>query len=197
MRCPLVWFGQTSENRPEIGPFNGTIGSDSEVLGVSPIYNGCMELGIGKALEKGIEAALGPATRLLEKIAGSAFDELDQHFGDRVRQYRFKNQLRVFAKLETFVLEAGFDPRSIPLKTLFPLLDYSSLEDDENMQARWAALLANAANPDSSVEVPPSFPEILKTLSPDEAKLLDGIYDICLSAEIRTWGSPRLPAART
>ena len=75
------------------------------------------------------------------------------------------------------VIAAGFEPRQIPIKALFPLLDGASLEDDDSMQDRWAALIANAANPAASVDVKPAFAGILKSLSPQEAGLLSAIYD--------------------
>ena len=52
-----------------------------------------------------------------------------------------------------------------------------SLEDDDDMQARWAALLANAANPDQEVTVHPTFPGILKELGSAEARLLDAVVN--------------------
>ena len=52
-------------------------------------------------------------------------------------------------------------------------LEGASLEDDEDIQKGWAALLADAANADGKVEVKPTFLEILKQLSASEARLLD------------------------
>ena len=43
-----------------------------------------------------------------------------------------------------------------------------SVEDYESLQERWAALLANAADPKRDGQVLPSFVEILKELTPDE-----------------------------
>lgn len=40
------------------------------------------------------------------------------------------------------------------------------------MQDRWAALLGNAARHDGSERVSPSFPEVLKQLSPTDARIL-------------------------
>jgi hypothetical protein len=45
------------------------------------------------------------------------------------------------------------------------------------MQTRWAALLANEATNIGSVH--PSFIDILKQLSPDDARLLDKVCDKC------------------
>ncbi len=46
-----------------------------------------------------------------------------------------------------------------------------SLEDDEDLQTMWSALLANAASPESE-KVKPGFTAILNQMSPDEARLL-------------------------
>ena len=60
---------------------------------------------------------------------------------------------------------------------MLPILELGSLEEDESMQSRWAALLANAADASYKTSIPPSFPEILKQLSPEEAKVLDKMYE--------------------
>ncbi len=44
------------------------------------------------------------------------------------------------------------------------------------MAERWAALLANAADPEAT-EVPPSFPDILKQLSPTEERILEAVFE--------------------
>jgi hypothetical protein len=52
----------------------------------------------------------------------------------------------------------------------------ASVEDDPTLQERWAALLANAANPECNSEILPSFAEILKELTPPEVRFLDLAY---------------------
>jgi hypothetical protein len=64
----------------------------------------------------------------------------------------------------------------VPLKILHPLIENCSLEKDDSLQEKWAALLANAANPAPPNLVLPAFAEILKQLSPIEAALLERIY---------------------
>lgn len=51
------------------------------------------------------------------------------------------------------------------------------------MQSRWAALLANAGTSSNSVH--PSFIEILRQLTPDDADLLDKLHDSCASKRTR------------
>ena len=52
------------------------------------------------------------------------------------------------------------------------------------MQGRWAALLANASAKEESVH--PSFIEILDQLTPEDAQLLDRLYESCQSKRTRT-----------
>ena len=61
---------------------------------------------------------------------------------------------------------------------IFPILDAASLADDE-LQKSWAALLTNAATTDFTTEVLPSFPDILRQLTPDEVRFLDTVeYEV-------------------
>jgi hypothetical protein len=57
---------------------------------------------------------------------------------------------------------------------LFPIVEASSIEDDETLQEMWAGLLATASQKTDSVS--PSFAETLKQLTPDEARYIDKIY---------------------
>jgi hypothetical protein len=69
--------------------------------------------------------------------------------------------------------QAGIEPKSVPLRVLVPLLEGASLEDDDDLSTKWAALLANAATPEYNVNLIPSFSNILSQLSPRDAKVLD------------------------
>ena len=132
---------------------------------------------IETALSKsGIPAAVEVAKDFLNKIAGPAASELGEHFADKVRFWRFKNQLTILGKAQRMLDEGRITPSQIPLKTLLPAMEHSSLEENETLQEKWAALLANAANPASEIEVNPGFVETLKQLSPQDARALDVIY---------------------
>src|SRR5581483_8633125 len=66
---------------------------------------------------------------------------------------------------------AGKAPQPVPGRLLLPILEKGSLEEDGDLQQRWAALLANsAAQPEN---VLPAFVSILAELSPVEAALLE------------------------
>lgn len=111
-----------------------------------------------------LETLLGPAT------------ELSAWGGDAVRWLRFKTQVKILQRASTLLEEAGLSPHVVPAKTLVPLLELASLEDenDDDMLTRWAALLANAAAGEASNgDVLPSFPQILAELTPPEAAMID------------------------
>ncbi|MDF0591238.1 Abi-alpha family protein [Candidatus Methanocrinis natronophilus] len=131
--------------------------------------------------EKGVDAVI----RFLEKIAGPAAEESGLLLQDKVKFYRFKNQVKMLAKAQIMLDEAGVTPRAVPPKTLLPLLDGAALEEDEDLSTKWAALLANAATPNGPFTIYPSYPHILSQLSPNEATLLDAIYDLTLQIGLK------------
>jgi len=131
---------------------------------------------ISLALAKsGIPAAMEAAKKLLEKLMGPVAEEVGLLLQDKVRSYRLRNQLVVLGKTQDMLNQAGIEPKSVPLRVLVPLLDGAALEDDDNLSTKWAALLANAATPEYSVNLIPSFSNILSQLSPRDVKILDAL----------------------
>lgn len=49
-------------------------------------------------------------------------------------------------ELKSMCDEAGIEPTKVPLKTLVPLLEGASLEEDDDFQKRWAALPGSLAS---------------------------------------------------
>lgn len=127
----------------------------------------------GKALT--LTTALKLAKAFGESIK-PGFEELGLLIQDKVRSWRFRNQINTLLKARDFLDKKGINPQQVPLKVLAPLLENCSLEEEESMQNRWAALLANAADPNFEEEIRPSFTSILKDLSPKDASILDGIF---------------------
>lgn len=134
-----------------------------------------------------LEEITEPLKEFLSKILGPPSSELGEFLADRVRLWRFKQAMHILVEAQTILRSLGVNPQKVNLKTLIPIIEFGSLEEDESMQRRWASLLANAANPKYSPSIPPAFPEILKQLSPNDALVLDNIFDTEL---------PKLPADR-
>ncbi|MEO8049671.1 MAG: Abi-alpha family protein [Acidobacteriota bacterium] len=124
-----------------------------------------------------VAAASIPFTGIVKRMFGPAADEVAEMWRDEVRIYRYGRQVKLLEKVEKMAQEAGFNPQAVPPKILFPLLEGASFEDNEDLHTMWAGLLANAAHPESGEILRPSFISILRELAPDEAAVLNWIFD--------------------
>ncbi len=128
-------------------------------------------------IKTGIEQMFVPLHKMLEQLLGPAATEVGLTLGDSVKVWRFKRQIRLLQEVNRLVEETGKDVKPIPTRLFFPIFEAASIEDDDEMQTRWAALLAHEAT--SAGLVHPSHIDILKQLSPDDARLLDKVNDKC------------------
>jgi hypothetical protein len=127
-------------------------------------------------------AAVIPFTAIVKRMLGPAADEISERIRDEVRVYRYARQLKLLEKAERMANEAGFTPKAVPIKLLFPLLEGASLEEDDGLHDLWAGLLANASHDVTANLVRPSFIELLKMMTPDVATLLDAAYEEALKS---------------
>ncbi|WP_179020365.1 Abi-alpha family protein [Winogradskyella forsetii] len=119
---------------------------------------------------------LDKTEKFMSKLLGPAIREFGELFADKVRFKRIKNQVEIFNKTREILDKNGLEPRELKLKTLVPLIEKSSIEDDEIMQAKWAKLIANiATTPENGLE--PRMINTLSSLSVLEAKILDFIHE--------------------
>lgn len=121
----------------------------------------------GEVLKTG---ALADVTDLLKRLAGPAVDELGAMPADRIQVYRLQNLLKIGNKTKRILEDAGVQPKSIPSRYLLPILDTCSFEDDDDLQKRWAGLLAFATQEGDSLS--PSFIETLKQLRPQDTRVM-------------------------
>src|SRR4051812_2714567 len=91
------------------------------------------------------EAVTPELSRFMGTIAGSARLQVGELVGDEVKFWRFRRSLKHAEKAKKLLDDAGIEPHAVPFRTLVPLIESASLDDDESMTDRWAALLANAA----------------------------------------------------
>lgn len=117
------------------------------------------------------------AKEFIGKLVNPTLEETGQILGDNIRYWRFKNQVNILIKARRYLVSKGITPKCISLKTLVPLLEYGSLEEDENLQNKWASLLTNAADPNCQLNIEAGFIDILRQISPLEALILDSIYN--------------------
>jgi hypothetical protein len=140
---------------------------------------------------KEVLEAAAQAEKFLDKLAGDTGGLSNTIRGDKRQIKRALKQVELLQRTEEELRSQGINPRIIKWNVVFPLLDAATLEDDPGMSDRWAALLANAADPQAD-EIPPSFPRILSELTPQEAQLLDAYDRDAGSEDAGTFGGPSL-----
>ena len=131
---------------------------------------------IEEILAKGADAAIEQVGKAVSKVTGSPAGEFGELLADHIRFRRAENLVKFYVKYQRIVEAAGIDQTAVPFRLWFPIFDSASIEEDDSLQQKWAALLANAANPDSDVSVLPVFAGILGQISPGQAALMDWFY---------------------
>ena len=107
--------------------------------------------------------------------------ELGKFFGDLANISRFyatDNLERIFTKWAEHRKAEHKGIEQEDIKKVMPLLPAASMQADEVLQERWAALLEAAATGDS--EYLPSFGTTLSVLTPEEAKYLDRLWGFAM-----------------
>jgi hypothetical protein len=122
------------------------------------------------ALEKTIDTA----KEFLDKLIMSSVEEAGLIIKDQIVYLRFKNQIRILNKARENCERQKVTPKSISLKILAPLLQNATLEDNEELQDKWAILLTNLVDSNQNIENN-VFPYLLGQLSLDEFKILEEI----------------------
>jgi len=123
------------------------------------------------ALEKGLEIA----KNFLDKLIMPAIEETGLLLKDQVSLWKFKNQVKMINKAKSFCEKNNISPKTISLKLLCPLFDYSAIEDDEILQDKWAILLSNMVDSEQNIENH-VFPYILSQLSTNEFLILEKVF---------------------
>lgn len=140
------------------------------------------ETDLVEAAAKGVvEGALAPVHEITIRVFGKLADQVGDILGDYGRHIRLQHLVKIMKKTQRILSKAGIETKVIPSRILLPAVHFASLEDDDSMQNKWAALLANTAtDPDA---IPPSFPDILHGLTPIEVQFLDRAYNEVLQDE--------------
>jgi hypothetical protein len=93
-----------------------------------------------------------------------------KHYGEAA----LKRIQRLGDRAKAMLVGAGREPQGVEEKVLFPLVQAASLESDPTLAERWAALLANAADPAQKSPVQP------RQLTPMDVRVLTTAAEIQL-----------------
>lgn len=124
------------------------------------------------ALEKGIDTA----KLFLEKLILPSIAETGLLLKDHVTMWKFRNQVKMLNKARLICEQNNISSKTISLKLLCPLLDYSGIEEDEILLDKWAILLSNLVDSEQNIQNH-VFPYILSQLSLNEFLVIEKIYD--------------------
>jgi len=124
------------------------------------------------AIEKGLEIAKD----FIDKLIMPSVEETGLLLKDHITMWRFKTQVKILNRANEYCVKHNINPKKISLKILAPLLEYSSLEEDEEMQDKWSILLSNLIDSEQNIENN-VFPYILSQLSKDEFFSLEKVYN--------------------
>lgn len=121
--------------------------------------------GIGRATEKALD--------FIEKAVAGPIIEGTGIFTDKVKYWRFKNQVDTIVKARQYLKNKGIKtPKKMSIKDVSTLLEYASFEEEEIMQDSWAKLLSNAMDPKNRFNACHLFSQVLNQISVNEFYIL-------------------------
>ncbi len=113
-------------------------------------------------------------------VSDSAVTNLGGLLADRMRYYRAENLLCLQDKFRKNIVAMGYSPeeyaessKHVPIKHLVPLFEAAGLEEEDDLQTRWANMLANATDPNGAVDLKRKYISILDELETAEVLLFD------------------------
>ncbi len=132
---------------------------------------------VAKTTGQGIET-VNKAGSFVARLVQPPLEEISGFITDKLKHAREVQLLKFERRLNEKSAQLGLpEPtRAVPLKITVPIMQEACMEEDGELQDRWANLLVNAANADSGIEVQSSYVHILRQLSALDVKNLDAIY---------------------
>ena len=128
---------------------------------------------VGKAIDAGNSFG-----QFFSRYFGGTIEQATGIYEDKLKYIRWERQIRLFEKATELLKERGIDAPThrIPLHIAIPLLTNGSLTEDDYLQDKWATLLVNSIDCDSTVEIRHAFISILNDLTQMDALILEKIY---------------------
>ncbi|HEY4300002.1 MAG TPA: hypothetical protein VGM73_03945, partial [Candidatus Didemnitutus sp.] len=115
---------------------------------------------------------------VLQKLCSKPLSELGEILADRVRLWRFSNQISILSRAKEIADSEGLEIKPMSLKVLLPLLDGGSLEEDPNIQDLWARLLVRGSQDEHAQRGASIAAEMLKALSPLDCQVFQQVHNM-------------------
>jgi hypothetical protein len=126
---------------------------------------------ISTAVEGAVKGALAPVHDIVRDLAGPSASEIGATWSMQLRFWKIRRAARLAERVREYLEPIGINRRPVALKLLMGSVEHGAIEEEDELQDLWVALLASAAD-SREPEVHPSFPEILHELTARDAKLL-------------------------
>jgi hypothetical protein len=132
-------------------------------------------------MESELIAAIGAylgvrGTTFLDDALKPVATEVGNDFLARYRSWKARNVADVVDLAAQIIQDSGKVQVHVPGRILFPTLDYCAVEEEPEMQRRWAALLAHAATSSEPGKTLPAYAELLRQLTPIHARILHWMF---------------------
>lgn len=134
----------------------------------------------GFGLNRPTNETLQKAGKYIARFVSEPADTLSKILDDHLRHIRIRRLASLEAKTIEHLRTLGYDapPRTVSLKVIIPLLQSASLEEDDDLQDTWAALLANASTPELGHSISVAFVEMLRAMGSLEVQILSRLYHV-------------------
>ena len=142
---------------------------------------------VARASERVVDFAQSVG-RAIDRYLGGPITQVSNIIEDRLRYMRWERSVRLLDRADEFLLnrELNGPTRPVPMQLLLPLMESGSLEENDEMQDRWAAMLANAADLSFDIEIRRAYVSILENLTSLDAQNLEAIYSTNVVADLET-----------
>ncbi len=119
------------------------------------------------------EVAKKTANWIYKVIGEPLEDGVGLLFADALKERRLQNSIRLREETLKFTV---LNQKQIPLSLGYKLLEKATLEENESLISKWAKLLTNAMDQDFEGEVRKIYIDILDSIEPIDAQVLDDLY---------------------
>jgi hypothetical protein len=129
-----------------------------------------------------LDTALEIAKNFIQSVITPPLEEIGGMLADKVKAFRLKNQIKIIQQADELLKTRGVKTKKVSLKVMAPLLEECSLEEDDELQKKWAALLANTVAENSSIKTN-IFTSTLKEITTEDAEVFKAIFEHCTIKE--------------
>lgn len=118
------------------------------------------------------------SSSILTSLFGEVFSEMGGIIADQQKIRRLKNQIKIFEKSNEILKTKNLKGLSVDLKLLAPLLNFTSLEENESIQNTWSELTVQIVTKSGSDAYYLKCINVLSALSVDDLVFMRKLLEV-------------------